>query len=71
VAQRLGISQSDVSRLESRTDVRLSTLRAYASAIGARLEVNLHGPHNEGPGPLALGQEAKRITLPRAAAPGR
>lgn len=39
VAERLGVGQSDVSKLERRADVRLSTLRAYARAIGARLHV--------------------------------
>jgi len=43
VAERLGIGQSDVSKLERRTDVRLSTLRAYARAIGARLHVGIRG----------------------------
>lgn len=35
----MGISQSDVSKLERRSDVRLSTLRAYLAAIGATLDV--------------------------------
>lgn len=52
VAERLGISQSDVSKLERRADVRLSTLRAYASAIGFRLHVALQGPGDEAPGRL-------------------
>lgn len=54
VAQRLGISQSDVSKLERRSDVRVSTLRAYARAIGARLYVGLQGPDDSAPRPLAL-----------------
>lgn len=37
VASRLGISQSDTSKLERRGDVRLSTLRAYVEATGGRL----------------------------------
>lgn len=41
VAQRLGLSQADVSKLERRDDVRLSTLQAYARALGARLQVAL------------------------------
>jgi DNA-binding XRE family transcriptional regulator len=54
VAERLGISQSDVSKLERRADVRLSTLRAYADAIGARLHVALQGLDDESPRPLIL-----------------
>ena len=60
VGERLGISQADVSKLERRADVRLSTLRAYASAIGARLHVGLQGPDEEAPRPLVLPEPAKR-----------
>ncbi len=38
VAARIGMSQSDLSKLERREDVRLSTLRAYAKALGGRFE---------------------------------
>lgn len=34
LAERMGISQSDLSKLERRRDIRLSTLRAYAAALG-------------------------------------
>lgn len=54
VAERLGISQSDVSKFERRADVRLSTLRAYARAIGARLHLALQGPDDPEPRPLVL-----------------
>jgi DNA-binding Xre family transcriptional regulator len=37
LAGRVGMSQSDLSKLERRRDVRLSTLRAYAAALGGRL----------------------------------
>ncbi|RLE23162.1 MAG: XRE family transcriptional regulator [Acidobacteria bacterium] len=39
LARRRGISQSDLSKLERREDVRLSTLRAHAKALGGRLRV--------------------------------
>lgn len=39
VAQWLGISQSDVSKLERRTDLRVSTLEAYIRATGGRLKL--------------------------------
>ena len=32
------MSQSDVSKLERRQDLRLSTLQAYARALGGRLK---------------------------------
>lgn len=38
VAARAGMSQSDLSKLERRSDVRLSTLHVYAKALGGRLE---------------------------------
>lgn len=39
LAGRVGMSQSDLSKLERRRDVRLSTLRAYAKALGGRLRI--------------------------------
>lgn len=54
VAERLGIAQPDVSKLERRADVQLSTLRAYARAIGGELHVGLQGPDDEVPKPLVL-----------------
>lgn len=39
LAHRLGISQSDLSKLERRRDVRLSTLGAWAMALGSRLRI--------------------------------
>src|SRR4051812_27238497 len=37
VASKLGIGQDQVSRLEQRSDLLLSTLRAYVEAMGGRL----------------------------------
>jgi len=42
VARRLGTSQADVSKLERRSDIRLSTLAAYARTLGATLRLTLH-----------------------------
>lgn len=39
LAARLGMSQSDLSKLERRVDARLSTLRAYAKALGGTLRL--------------------------------
>jgi DNA-binding XRE family transcriptional regulator len=39
LAGRLGISQSDLSKLERRQDPRVVTLRKYAAALGAELRV--------------------------------
>lgn len=37
VAAALGVSQSDVSKLERRDDMRISTLRRYITALGGEL----------------------------------
>lgn len=39
VAGRLQMSQSEVSRLERRADVYLSTLRRYISSLGGELQI--------------------------------
>jgi transcriptional regulator with XRE-family HTH domain len=39
VAERLGVGQAAVSKVEHRTDVSLSTLRDYVEALGGHLEV--------------------------------
>jgi DNA-binding Xre family transcriptional regulator len=39
VANRAGMSQSDLSKLERRRDVRLSTLRSCVAALGGRLRL--------------------------------
>lgn len=54
VGERLGISQSDVSKLERRSDMLLSTLRAYARAVGVRLRVDVQGPDDDRPRPIVL-----------------
>ncbi len=44
VARQLGTQKSAISRMENHAeDVRLSTLRAYAQAVGAQLHIHL-GP---------------------------
>ncbi|CAN5325686.1 hypothetical protein BH20ACT5_BH20ACT5_00340 [soil metagenome] len=44
---RLGISQSDVSKLERRSDLKVSTLRGYLAALGSRLQLRVSGPSGE------------------------
>lgn len=39
LAERLGISQENVSRLEKRSDLLLSTLSGYVAAMGGRLQL--------------------------------
>lgn len=47
LAPRVGISQSDLSKLERRRDVRLSSLRSYARALGGRLRILFDLPSGE------------------------
>lgn len=56
VGERMGISQSDVSKLERRGDTRVSTLRAYARALGGRLRLSLELPEDAQARPLLLGE---------------
>ncbi len=39
LSSRLGTSQGNVSRLEGREDIYLSTLRSYVAALGGHLEI--------------------------------
>ena len=39
LADRLGTTQPEISKLERRRDVRLSTMRAYIAALGGSLEL--------------------------------
>lgn len=44
LAQRLGVKQAEISRLERRTDMYLSTLRSYVEAMGGSLEITARFP---------------------------
>ena len=52
MAEALGIGQDGVSRLEQRSDMRLSTLRGYVEALGGRLSIVAEFP---GQAPVLLG----------------
>jgi transcriptional regulator with XRE-family HTH domain len=47
VAQASGFFQPEVSRMEKRSDMRLSNLRRYAAALGAECEVTFVFPTGE------------------------
>lgn len=47
LAGRLGISQSDVSKLERRSDLRISTVRRYVAALGGELTLTARFPGDE------------------------
>ena len=44
LANVMGVSQSEVSKIERRTDVYVSTLGSYVEAMGGRLDVNVIFP---------------------------
>jgi transcriptional regulator with XRE-family HTH domain len=47
MAKLLDVNQSEVSRIEKRTDMYLSTLASYIKAMGGRLEVRAVFPRGE------------------------
>jgi transcriptional regulator with XRE-family HTH domain len=47
VAKALGTSQSEVSRIEKRNDLHLSTLRGYVEGLGGKLELTAVFPEGE------------------------
>jgi transcriptional regulator with XRE-family HTH domain len=44
MAELLGVGQDNISRLESRTDMLLSTLRSYVTAMGGSLDLIVSFP---------------------------
>lgn len=44
LAHKLGVKQAEISRLERRTDMYLSTLRSYVEAMGGSLEITARFP---------------------------
>lgn len=44
MAERQGVRQVNISNLEKRTDMHLSTLRKYVEALGCELEINIRMP---------------------------
>ena len=51
IAETLGIGQDQVSRLEQRSDLLISTLRGYVEAMGGKLSIVAEFPHQ---GPVVL-----------------
>lgn len=47
LAEALGTSQANVSKLERRTDMYVGTLRRYVEAMGGHLEITAHFPDGE------------------------
>jgi len=47
IAEALGVSQPEVSKIERRTDVYISTLRRYIEAMGGSLDIVARFPFGE------------------------
>jgi hypothetical protein len=45
VAEATGMAQGDVARLEGQDDMKLSTLKRYAEALGARIDIAFEYPN--------------------------
>ena len=56
-SEKLNINQQNVSKLEKRTDVKLSTLRNYIEALGGRLDVVATFPDRDAVSLNGIGQE--------------
>lgn len=46
LANDLAISQVNISKLEKRQDMHISTLRKYVEALGCQLEIKIIKPNN-------------------------
>lgn len=58
IAERLDITQAAISRFENSDDVRVSTLREYLDALGARLELVAVFDNDSRRVPINLGKDA-------------
>ena len=47
LAELLGINQENVSRMERRKDLRLSTIREYVEALGGQVQIRAVFPDDE------------------------
>ena len=47
VAEKLGVGQAAVSKLERRDDITLGSLRRYVAALGGELEISIRTPAGE------------------------
>ena len=47
LAESLNVNQENISRLEKRSDMMLSTLRGYIEAMGGELDITVRFPNHE------------------------
>jgi len=66
LAELLETSQPEVSKIEKRTDMYLSTLRRYVEAMGGHLEIVVHFPNSD---PIRINQFQDAETSARRSTP--
>lgn len=67
LGERLGKPQEEISRIERRADLRLSTLRAYVHALGGHLQLRCEFAHRPAVSlspPAGQGQTARVLCMP-------
>jgi len=47
LAETLGVNQGEISKIEHRTDIYISTLAGYVEALGGKLEIRAVFPDRE------------------------
>jgi transcriptional regulator with XRE-family HTH domain len=47
LAEMLGVNQGEISKIEHRTDIYISTLAGYVEALGGKLEIRAIFPDRE------------------------
>ncbi len=58
LADRLNVKQENISRLEKRTDMMLSTLRGYVEAMGGELDITVSFPGKKPVSLSGIGEDA-------------
>ena len=62
LAEVLGVTQTNISRIERANDLYVSTLKKYVEALGGRLELRAVFPN--GTAELGLGTEEEALVTP-------
>lgn len=70
LAKKLGVGQVAVSKLESRSDILLSTLRSYIEAMGGTLDLVVHFPGRKPVKLATIGVEDEEPLIEPAAKKG-
>ncbi len=57
LSEELNINQQNVSKIENRTDIKLSTLRGYIESLGGKLDITAHFPGHKTVSLNGIGQK--------------